>query len=74
MSSNHDSKISIPAPAFELYELVWFFKDGNQLETKIIGQYWLAHKEMWLYQVASDQRLYSRESLEPIVERTADEQ
>lgn len=56
--------IDIPAPKFELYELVALYWNSMALQSKIVARWYDLDHQNWWYKVANDERFYPVDVLE----------
>ncbi len=62
---NSRPEIKVPAPSFELYELVMLHWDGEAHQTKITSRHYDLDKEEWTYGVAGSSNRFYANALEP---------
>lgn len=58
------TNISIPVPAFDLYELVTFHWNGEQIPTRITVRRYDIDEECWMYGIAGSNSLVLESQLE----------
>ena len=56
--------IDIPAPKFELYELVTLYWDSITLQSKIVARWYDLDHQTWWYKITNDDKFYSVDVLE----------
>jgi hypothetical protein len=56
--------IDIPAPKFELYELVTLHWNSMASPSKIVARWYELDRQTWWYKIANDEKFYSIDVLE----------
>ena len=56
--------IDIPAPKFELYELVTLHWNSVTLQSNIVARWYDLDHQTWWYKIANDERFYPVDVLE----------
>ncbi len=58
------NNIDIPAPKFELHELVTLYWDSTTHQSKVVARWYDLDRQTWWYKIANDDKFYSVDVLE----------